>query len=314
MYYPYFRGKQFDLITLRECAGLMAEAGFVPIVEPVKESLSGLMRSIDAISVAGGEMILIVNPSNGEHTGNFDTLNNLVAVELKDHANISPGMLLSQNTTIAEVLALCALHPGRLVTLIHSGFSSAKALAEHLVATAANVRHVFIDEQCGLSYTKHFKNVQRILVRNGFQRRANREHPVIEKFSELHATFKELGMDGFGDFLIVGDEFSISGGPAYAVAIHLTCIDPEHDDVMLMHHFKSIRYDTPTDPAGKFAEAVQKLVDEVNRPGTLILRTKAVEEFCGLHASGHFPGLGYVKKLSMNHHIETLAEHFNSAE
>jgi len=292
----------------------MAEAGFVPIVEPVKESLSGLMRSIDAINAAGGEMILIVNPTNGEHTSNFDALNNLVVVELKDHANISPGMLLSQNTAIAEVSALCALHPGRLVTLIHSGFSGAKALSEHLTATGANVRHVFIDEQCGLSYTKHFKNAKRILVRNGFQRRANREHPVIEKFSELHATFEELGMDGFGDFLIVGDEFSVSGGPAYAVAIHLTCIDPEHDDVMLMHHFKSIRYDTPTDPAGKFAEAVQKLVDEVNRPGTLILRTNAVEEFCGLHASGHFPGLGYVKKLSMNHHIETLAAYFMNAE
>lgn len=121
-------------------------------------------------------------------------------------------------------------------------------------------------------------------------------------------------MDGFGDFLIVGDEFSVTGGPAYAVAIHLTCIDPEHDDVMLIHHFKSIRYETPTDPAGKFAEAVQKLVDEVNRPGTIIFRTKAVDEFNGLHLSGHFPGLGYVKKLSMNHHIETLAEYFKSAE
>ena len=29
-------------------------------------------------------------------------------------------------------------------------------------------------------------------------------------------------MDGFGDFLIVGDDYSDTGGPAYAVAIHLT--------------------------------------------------------------------------------------------
>lgn len=314
MYYPYFRGKQFDLITLRECAGLMAEAGFVPIVEPVKESLSGLKRSLDAINEAGGQMVLIVNPSNGEHSGNFDALNEFVEVELKDHANLSPGMLLTLETSIADVTAMLARYPARLVTLIHNGFASAKLLAEHLVAVGANVRHVFIDHQCGVSYTKHFKNVQRVLIRNGFERRANRAHPEIEKFSELHATFGELGMDGFGDFLIVGDEFSVSGGPAYAVAIHLTCIDPEHDDVMLIHHFKSIRYDTPTDPAGKFAEAVQKLVDEVNRLGTLIHRTKAVDEFYGLHLTGHFPGLGYVKKLSMNHHIETLAEYFKSAE
>lgn len=314
MYYPYFRGKQFDLITLRECAGLMAEAGFVPIVEPVKESLSGLKRSIDAINEAGGEMVLIVNPTNGEHAGNFDALNNLVQVELKDHTNLSPGMLLTLETSIANIEAMFVQYPDRLVTLIHSGFASAKLLAEHLKAAAANVRHVFIDDQCGVSYTKHFKNVQRVLIRNGFERRANRAHPEIEKFSELHATFGELGMDGFGDFLIVGDEFSVTGGPAYAVAIHLTCIDTEHDDVMLIHHFKSIRFDTPTDPAGKFAEAVQKLVDEVDRPGTLIYRTKAVDEFYGLHLSGHFPGLGYVKKLSMNHHIETLAQYFKGVE
>jgi len=34
----------------------------------------------------------------------------------------------------------------------------------------------------------------------------------------------------------------------------------------------------------------------------------AVNEFRQLHANGHFPGLGYVKKLSMKHHIETLAD------
>jgi hypothetical protein len=314
MYYPYFRGKQFDLITLRDCAGLMADAGFVPIVEPVKESLSGLRRSIDAINEAGGEMILIVNPANGEHAGNFDALSSLVKIELKDHINLSPGILLTLETSIADIVAMFSQYSDRLVTLIHSGFTGAKLLAEYLTAAAVNVRHVFIDDQCGVSYTKHFKNAQRVLIRNGFERRANRAHPEIEKFSELHATFGELGMDGFGDFLIVGDEFSVTGGPAYSVAIHLTCIDSEHDDVMLIHHFKSIRYDTPTDPAGKFAEAVQKLVDEVDRPGTLIYRTKAVSEFYGLHLSGHFPGLGYVKKLSMNHHIETLAEYFKRAK
>jgi hypothetical protein len=38
------------------------------------------------------------------------------------------------------------------------------------------------------------------------------------------------------------------------------------------------------------------------------METSAVKEFRDLHAKGHFPGLGYVKKLSMNHHIETLAD------
>lgn len=67
MYFPYFRGKQYELIAIRERAGLFAETGFVPIIEPVKESLSGLRRAVDAIDEAAAEAILIVNPGYGDH-------------------------------------------------------------------------------------------------------------------------------------------------------------------------------------------------------------------------------------------------------
>jgi hypothetical protein len=140
----------------------------------------------------------------------------------------------------------------------------------------------------------------------------NREYPDVEFFSDLHATYSDEGMDGFGDFLIVGNEYSETGGPAYAVAIHLTFIDSNKDNEMHIYHFKSLRQDDPKDPAGKFAEALEKLVDAVQKDNTQISKTSAVEEFLRLHQKGHFPGLGYVKKLSMKHHIETLAEYFNS--
>ena len=117
-------------------------------------------------------------------------------------------------------------------------------------------------------------------------------------------------MDGFGDFLIVGDEYSESGGPAYAVAIHLTFIDPDQDDLMEIYHFKSRRRDTPQDPAGKFAEALMVMIETLDEPGSKILETGAIKEFRTLHRQRHFPGLGYIKKLSMKHHIETLADYF----
>ena len=41
MYYPYFRGKQYELISIRET---FASSGFVPIIEPVKESLGALEK------------------------------------------------------------------------------------------------------------------------------------------------------------------------------------------------------------------------------------------------------------------------------
>nr|WP_072144010.1 sce7725 family protein [Citrobacter freundii] len=47
MYYPYFRGKQFELLAIRDTANVMAEAGFTPIIEPVREALNGLERTYD---------------------------------------------------------------------------------------------------------------------------------------------------------------------------------------------------------------------------------------------------------------------------
>lgn len=307
MYYPYFRGKQFDLITIRECAPLMAKVGFTPIVEPVKENLNGLKRAIDAVNTAGGNLILIVNPVNGQHSEDPAALIALMQDELNEHQNIAPGILLSEGMTVETIMALCNPYRERQITLIHSGFTD-RTLADYLERERMAIRHVFVGDN--RLYRKHFKGEERILVLNGFEKRANRQHPVYEEFSDLHVTFEELGMEGFGDFLIVGADYSDGGGPAYSVAIHLTCIDPSKDDAMFIHHFKSIRYETPTDPAGKFAEALDNLAAEVNSEGTNILRTNAVQEFLSLRDSGHFPGLGYAKKLSMNHHIETLAAYF----
>jgi len=143
----------------------------------------------------------------------------------------------------------------------------------------ARFTHIFIEGHCGKLYRRKFAEGERVLLRDGFIRRTNRDHPEIESFSDLHITYIEENVDGFGDFLIVGDDYFESGGPAYAVAIHLTFIDPTQDSEMYIYHFKSDRTSTPTDPAGKFAEALEKLVREVKKPGSHILRTTAVEEF-----------------------------------
>ena len=63
----------------------------------------------------------------------------------------------------------------------------------------------------------------------------------------------------------------------------------------------------PTDPARKFAEALDKLIAELKSGKSKLIGSDAIREFGDLHAKQHFPGLGHVKKLSMKHHIETLA-------
>lgn len=66
MYHPYFRGKQFELLAIREMAAVLAAAGFVPIIEPVKGALTGLERALNSLIQAGGTAIVIVNPHHGD--------------------------------------------------------------------------------------------------------------------------------------------------------------------------------------------------------------------------------------------------------
>lgn len=306
MYHPYFRGKQFELITIREAAPLLANAHFVPIIEPVRESLGGLEKALRAVGAAGGNAVVIVNPYHGDHREDGVGISALLE-GFRGNDAIAAGILLKEDTIVADAMACYEKHKGHKMTFVHAGFTEAKILAEKVGADLTATRNVFLEAHCGKLYRKHFQGSCRILLRDGFKRRRNADHMLLEEFSDLHVTYSEEGMNGFGDFLMVGDDYTEGGGPAYAVAIHLTFIDPDKDDAMYIYHFVSTTKDTPTDPAGKFGEALKKLIAKLDSGTSKLRETSAIKEFRELHAKGHFPGLGYVKKLSMKHHIETLA-------
>jgi len=305
MYHPYFRGKQFDLITIRETANLMASSNFVPIIEPVRETLNGLEKTLDAICDAKGKAIVIINPLYGDHSNDGQCISQLLREKYLSRSNISAGILLHEGLSVAESLDYLNEHKDHNPCLVHAGFAEPKLLSEKIDVKIN--KNIFLEQHCGKLYRKHFKGCERVLIRDGFKKRRNADYPELEEFSDLHITFSEEDMDGFGDFLIVGDDYSIGGGPAYAVAIHITFIDENKDDVMYIYHFVSMTKDTPTDPAGKFGQALDKLINKLDNSNSHIYETRAILEFRALHNKGHFPGLGTVKKLSMIHHIETLS-------
>lgn len=309
MYYPYFRGKQFELIAIREMAQLLADNNFIPVIEPVRESLNGLKRALEAINEAGGKAIVIVNPYYGDHQDNGANISNFLEEGFSGSDNISAGILLRNGMSVDDAMSCFEQHASHNRVLVHAGFTEPKDLATKFESYMSELTNIFIDDYSKLLYRKHFGSSKRILIRDGFNRQRNADYPEVEMFSELHATYPELGMEGFGDFLMVGDAYTEGGGPAYAVAIHLTFIDRNKDDVMYIYHFVSDTKDTPTDPAGKFGQALGKLIRKLESGNSGLLETNAIKEFKELYEKRHFPGLGYVKKLSMKHHIETLIDY-----
>jgi hypothetical protein len=309
MYHPYFRGKQFELIAIRESASLIASAGFTPIIEPVRESLGGLEKTLQALVAAEAQAVVVVNPRHGHHRDNGDSIAALLERDYHDNDAIGAGILLRSDTTREDAEALLSTHSSDRVAILHAGFTDARGIAEAIGGRMEHVRNAFIEDQANMLYRKHFAGSTRILIRDSFERKRNADYGEVDSFSDLHVAYRDMGMDGYGDFLTVGDNFSDSGGPAYAVAIHLTYIDPDQDDAMFVYHFVSDTNDTPTDPAGKFAQALTKLIRRLDSGRSNLLETTAITEFRDLHERGHFPGLGHVKKLSMVHHLETLADY-----
>lgn len=312
MYYPYLRGKQFDLLTVRETAPVLSSSGFAPIIEPVRGSLGGLSKALDSVVESEGSAILIVNPEHGELSGAGEPLTGMLQEKYLGHDHISAGILLKSHTSLAEALTTYEDHLDHSPVFVHSGFSDARGLAAELGGLTKENIHIFVEDHGIKLAARHFKGATRVLLRDGFKRRKNRDYPDVEPFSDLHVTYTDEGMDGFGDFLIVGDEYVDGGGLPFVLAIHLTFIDSEQDDMMQICHFKSRVHVTQRDPAGKFAEALAEMISTLDQPGCKIYETDAVREFRELYAKRHFPGLGYIKKLSMNHHIQTFANYFGT--
>jgi len=90
----------------------------------------------------------------------------------------------------------------------------------------------------------------------------------------------------------------------YAVAIHLTYKDEEGENIRI-RHFLSDNNEDISDTAGKFGEALSKLVAFIDQQE---IHTIASEQFRQYHERGAYPGLGVLKKLSIMHHIELIQD------
>jgi len=311
MYYPFIRGKQFELILIRDKAEFIASNNMHPIIELVKRDFTALKRSMKILNEKNTNCTLIVNPQAGqEPVKTEDILEELIDSALKKYQNISIGYMLHANSKIKDMLEIIKKYKNWNISIIHNGFTDGKKVADAITPFKNISNHIFIDGTVGKLYQRQFKRTEfnRILIRNGFKsQRKNSLYPPNEHFSDLHITYPDEGMNGFGDYLIVGDDYNETGGPAYAVAIHLTYCDSNDD--MLIYHFISDQTDSPTNPGGKFLESLKKLVNATENSKSHIFRSTAVKEYLKLYKKQHYPGLGYVKKLSMLHHLELIADY-----
>jgi hypothetical protein len=312
MYFPYLRGKQFELTTLQELSKEINKSKkIIPIIEPVKRNSARLEKSIAVFNEARMPFVLIANP----RVGDFRSKNNNIITKIinnipSDYDNFYIGYIISSGSTIADLKKFLKTYEERKICLIHYHSIEDPDQYKKILYQFKNIEfNIFISGYTSLSYQKNnFKESKKIIIEDGFVKaKRNADYSPYEYFSDLYKTYIDNGFYGFGDFLIVGEEYAPDGGAAHAVAIHLTYING--DDDIWIRHFVSDRTTSTSDTAGKFLEALKKLVAYVKKNESSFRYSNACLDYCGLYDRQHFPGLGFVKKLSMSHHIELMNEY-----
>ena len=305
MYFPYLRGRQFELIALRELVekGVLSSR-ITPIIEPVKLSPT-LVKTIEAYGENSKQLAIITNPKVGSFSCDVkeeknQKLKESLSASLKENNNILYMYLLRTSSKPEKFIAKHADNMGTIcndkdaIPVYETNFSE------------TDVKFNLIPDESGFR-RKVRKN--RVLLADKFNKQErNNDYIEIddEPFSEDHLYYSEDGYVGFADYSVVGEEYNETGFAPYAVAIHIVYFDT--DESLRVKHFVSDSNDDISDPAGKFQEALAKLV-EWNEGKQL--DTVAMKEFEDLYRREAYPGLGTVKKLSIMHHLELIGRYLD---
>lgn len=307
MYYPILKGKQFELAAIRELVGHIPLNNVCPILEPVNLALGPLATTISELSASGINPWIIINPAQGDYTNNIGAnITTSLTAQLSGTATgtgqfVPCIKIIDQTDTTARALLNTFTIP--FVAYIEGNISP--ALIPELKRAAVVVLN---PDKTDHAIWSMLPSV--VLFHDGFEKKARNLDYADESFySKLHTEYKaHQNTIGFGDFTSLGERLVAGGGPAFVVTIHLSFLDPSRLNHMYFRHFSSYS-DTKSqsDPGGKFLEALNLLVAHVNANPTHFINTLGLQDFYALNTSGHYPGLGVVKKISIKHHIQTLS-------
>ena len=308
MYFPYLRGRQYELLALRDMLnnGLLSKK-VIPIIEPVKAS-STTLTVINTFVEKKHEFILIRNPKVGSfvHDGKKEENAQLLSKikGLTNEQSVFSGIIIDDEL---EILLKELIEQGipfnRIVAL---------CLANDRIESFQSTFKDKFPQYCVIPYAPAFRrirNCSRVMISDKFNKLSRNTDYLQEDdefFSDDHLYFSEDGYKGFSDYSIVGLEYMDSGFAPFAVAIHIVYFDANKE--LRIHHFVSDSNDDRSDPANKFYEALTKL-HKWNE--TMKLDSFAIRTFNEMYKKESYPGLGVVKKLSIMHHLEIMGKYLD---
>jgi hypothetical protein len=303
MYYPYLRGRQFELIALREyaeCKG--ANNNIIPIIEPVKKTFNSMKLALPKLIDNHVQFALVLNPKVGEIDDSIDVHSELVEF-LRVDLWIPAFIVVDDYIELKKKVEAFGFDNNNVMIICSEQTDTNNENFKELISLD-KVSYVISDDNRTLK--SYVRSLGKFIIRlddkfKGVKRNSDYLTMREEKFTEEHYYYRDDNYDGFSDYTPIISRFIEGGGAPYAVAIHLT-YDKTEEEVWI-RHFTSESNSDRANIQGKFAQAVHKAVEFLNDKG---IHTNASEELRNYYNDTKYPGLGMSKKISIKHHLELI--------
>ncbi|MFC5530322.1 sce7725 family protein [Cohnella yongneupensis] len=306
MYYPIIRGRQYDLLALRELQsrGILSNK-IIPVIEPIKLSTT-LMSTISMFVEHKNRVIVITNPKVGSLLGELElSTSKQKFEEIMKHEYVTVAHHFNKHS-INQINVLIEEYETQLenIVIIHSEKSLVNLYKDKFEGKVPLLNLIPLDN----AFRRQLNDKNLVGLDDKFNkltRNADYLENDNEFFSEEHLYFQDEGYIGFSDYSVVGEEYNEGGFAPYAVAIHI--VYPNHENALEIKHFVSDSNNDTSDPAGKFSQALEKLISWFEEFSTdRRMDTLAMRIFNEHYDEGTYPGLPTLKKLSIMHHLELI--------
>lgn len=315
MYFPYIRGKQYELIALRELVESdLLSRHIIPIVEPIKLIPSLVSAMLNYIQKEH-PIAIVQNPSVGQFEHdiknarvNPDARYRQLFLEHLNRNEITKAIIMKRD---ADVILKLWNKQGvnKEETLVIN--SQRDYLDTYKRVFSSDIpKYTLIPNDS--SFDKAVQG-KKVLFRDRFTKKPRNADYVDasdEFFSEDHLNYQSEGYEGFSDYSIIGGEYQKPGYAAYAIVIHIVYFDD--NDILRIKHFVSDSNESIKDQPMKYYQALKKLYtwhSEGLKPKN---ESTGLNTFLQHYKDQSFTNLGVIKKLSIMHHLEIMGKHLDS--
>ena len=312
MYYPLLRGKQYELIALKEFAEANPENTFLcPIIEPVRVLNDALVRAAGVLSKNRINYCVILNPVRGDYAIQSSRFEVPAFLEKFEGLDIKPIPAFYADGKCAEVQREIEYLGLKDVMIIFEE-SFDMEIADSL-CTHDSVSYIVCFKADSKSNSRYLMKTGKNIIRlddRFIVRKPNTAYRGVDEdaYSEEFYYYKEDKFYGFSDYCVLSKEFIEGGTTPTAIAIHLSY--RKREDAIWVRHFVSDEAFDTQNIRSKFGNAMKHLKEFYAETNTK--PTQAVQQL--IDNSGKYPGLGVLKKVTVLSHIQLISTILSSIE